>query len=786
MTELYVLRGVCLTAAVALNILTPTAHAEPVDESAGSTDSLREIVVTTRRREEKLQDVPLAITAVTAETLRDSGVTDLRSVIALTPGVTLDSSASEANAIPVIRGQYNLNNAPGSGGQPNVAVFVDGIYIQNPNAISIGLIDLERVEIVKGPVSSLYGRNGFAGAINYVSKTPTDEFHSTGSVQLAERGFTTAMADVNGPLISGLLRAGFAINYQNNDGPYVDGSTGRRAGAFDKHDFKGTFDFTPTSDLDIHGGFYYGDDKFGQDTLVYGTPNCAGGSYYCGEYHAQPIQVSNIPAGAGNEPNNRLVQNANLKIDYDLGWGDLSYLGGYNNVIQRSYSDFTAMDNGLVFTLTPGPGTANVFELFGADDNTKDFSHELRLTSKQNYWVRGAGGLDYFESRNFSTTLVGVDGAQVPAGQSLDYYGTLFETSNGQASTSNLTETVTKEKQYSFFASADVDLLDGLTASGEVRNTHDQQNLDLIRNDLISNTVEPYGRVGGISSAFTNYRASLKYKFTTNAMVYGSVATGTKAGGYNGRATLASELSYKPEDNTTFELGAKLSFLDSKLVVDAAVYHIKTSNLQINGVSADPNNVGQVVKNFGGTRNTGFEFSTTYEPLRKLVFGVGFAYTDPKYSNGTNDVSGAATCAAVASCAARVTTVTTAQGPTKTVDLDGTQIEFSSKVTLNLTADYRHAIFAEYEGFVHADYRYESKQYVGLEDLYYVGSRRLLNLRAGFGQGPYTVAVFLRNALNDRTPVYPTQATELNNFSMEFLANLPEPETFGVEFGYHF
>ena len=334
--------------------------------------------------------------------------------------------------------------------------------------------------------------------------------------------------------------------------------------------------------------------------------------------------------------------------------------------------------------------------------------------------------------------------------------------------------------------SADVDLLDGLTASGEVRNTHDQQNLDLIRNDLISNTVEPYGRVGGISSAFTNYRASLKYKFTPNAMVYGSVATGTKAGGYNGRATLASELSYKPEDNTTFELGAKLSFLDSKLVVDAAVYHIKTSNLQINGVSADPNNVGQVVKNFGGTRNTGFEFSTTYEPLRKLVFGVGFAYTDPKYSNGTNDVSGAATCAAVASCAARVTTVTTAQGPTKTVDLDGTQIEFSSKVTLNLTADYRHAIFAEYEGFVHADYRYESKQYVGLEDLYYVGSRRLLNLRAGVGQGPYTVAVFLRNALNDRTPVYPTQATELNNFSMEFLANLPEPETFGVEFGYHF
>jgi outer membrane receptor protein involved in Fe transport len=757
------------------------------DATDASTDSLTEVVVTARRREEKLQDVPLAISVISADEIRNSGAVDLRAIIAQTPGVTIDESAAEAFAVPVIRGQYNLNNGPGSGGQPNVAIFVDGVYLQNVNAITIGLMDLERVEIVKGPVSALYGRNGFAGAINYVSKVPTDQFHSTGYVDIAERGDTVAAGDVNGPLVPGLLRAGLAVNYENNDGPYVDGVTGRRAGAFDKHDFKATFDLTPSNDLDVRGGFYYGDDKFGQQTLVYAAPNCAFGTYYCGQYTPNPIEVSNLPAGAGDAPNNRLVQNANLKLDYNLGWGDVSYLGGYDNVIERAYSDFTGLRDGLTFELNPGPGTANVFELFGADDNTKDFQHELRLSSKQTTSLRWSVGADYYESTNLDTTLIGIDGSQIPAGQSVSsaanfFLAGLFVTPFGQPSTSNFTETLTKEKQYSFFGSADYDLLDSLTASGEVRNTHDQQQLYIMRNSFVANVVNPFGFVPGIGAGFTNYRASLKYKFTPKAMVYASVATGTKAGGYNSRATISSELSYKPENNTTYEVGAKLAFLDSKLLFDAAIYHITSTDLQINGLSADPKNIGQVTKNFGGTTNTGFELSATYQPVRKLTLGAGIAYADPKFDNGTNDVNGVFYCSI--QCPGRIITIQTAQGPKQSVNLDGLQLERSSKITANLSAEFRHSLGGDYEAFYRADYRYETKEYVGLEDLYYTGSRSLLNLRAGFGEGVFTVAAFLKNATNNRTPIYPTQATELNNLGSEFLGNLPAPRTLGVEFGY--
>jgi iron complex outermembrane receptor protein len=288
--------------------------------------------------------------------------------------------------------------------------------------------------------------------------------------------------------------------------------------------------------------------------------------------------------------------------------------------------------------------------------------------------------------------------------------------------------------------------------------------------------------VPGISAGYTNYRGSLKYKFTPNAMVYASVATGTKAGGYNGRATISSELSYQPEKNTTYEVGSKLAFLDSRLVFDVAVYHITSKDLQINGLSADPNNLGQVVKNFGGTTNTGFELSATYQPVRELILGAGFAYADPKFNNGTNDVNGVFYCSI--ECPSRIITIQTAHGPTQSVNLDGEQLERSSKITANFSAEYRHSIVAEYEGFLRADYRYESKEYVGLEDLYYTGSRSLLNLRAGVGQGVFTVAAFLKNATNNRTPIYPTQATELNNLGSEFLGNLPAPRTFGVEFGY--
>ena len=626
--------------------------AAPVATTATGDD----ILVTARRRSERLKDVPLSITVVSNQTIQDAGVRDLKSIIQLTPGITIDGNSAESVQVPVVRGQYNLNNAPGSGGQPNVAVFADGVYLQNSSAISIGLLDLERVEIVKGPVSSLYGRNAFAGAINYVSKRPTDEWHATGLARGGEYGSYTVTGDVNGPIIPGLLRVGLAGNYQRSDGAYKDPITGRRAGGFEKKDFKGTFDLAPSDRVNIGGTFYYGNDHFDQTPNVYVTNNCAGGTAFCGPYNPNPIEISNIPASSGNSGNTRKVYNASLRGSWDMGFATLSALGGYNKVTQRGYQDFTAQRNGLVFNLNPGPGTANVYELFGADDNTEDYSGEIRLSTPTDKPLRISIGGDYYHLQLQNTTLIGLNGAQIPAGQSVSsasnfFLAGLFVTPDGSPSTSNYTQNATVERTFGAFGSVDWDIASALTLRGELRYTDDRQSLDIQRNSFVANTFRPFGLVPDIGFHYFNYRGSAQYKLSGRTNVYASVASGTKAGGFNGRATIASELSYQPEDNTTYEVGLKTSTPDNKFGLDVAVYHIDSSGLQINGISDDPKNVGQVVKNFGGTTNTGFEISTYVRPAKDLVFSLGFAYTNPKFTNGTNDVNGVTVCAQVSSCA---------------------------------------------------------------------------------------------------------------------------------------
>jgi iron complex outermembrane receptor protein len=762
------------------------------DQAAASSDAgIEEIVVTAEKRSEKLQDVPLAITALSADTLEKIGAADLRDILAQTAGVTLYGTASEAIEAPVIRGQYDLNATAFSDGQPNVAVFLDGVYLQNPNAISLGVLGLDRVEVVKGPVSALYGRNGFAGAINYISTVPTDKPAADILLRFGEYGTRTLNGDVYGPIVPGVLRAGVAFQDQASGDIYHDAVNGNGIGNFEKKDVKGVFDLTPSDALDIQAGYYYGQDHFSQDPLVIMTPNCEGGTFICGKFVPNPIQVSSIPASTGNSGNNRDVQSGHLKATYDLDFADISYLGGYNKVTERAYQDFTALRNGLPFILNPGPGTTNVYELFGSDDNTEDMSQELRISSKQDQPLRWAGGVDYFQSRLDTTTLIGLDGAQVPAGQSISsianfFLAGIFVTPTGAPSTTNFTKAVIDERTYSYFGSVEYDILDNLTAAGEFRGTYDRSYMDIQRNSFAGPVFRPYGIIPAAAYDFNNYRANLKYKIDPSSLLYVSVASGAKAGGFNTQSQLASNQSYGPEKNTTYEGGAKTELLDNRLLLDAAVYHIDSTGLQLSFPQG--NGINTVIQNVGGTSNTGFELSSVLKPIPDLTLGASVAYTDPVFTSGTYDTVNVATCAALPSCAGRVVSLKLSGATVQAVNVQGLQLPASSKYTVNLSLDYVHAIVGDYQGSFHVDYRYQSKQFTtnDLTNTSYTDGTNQVNVRLGVDNGPYGVAVYVQNLTDDRTPLAVAQDTELNNLGHEFVGSLPSPRIFGGELTYHF
>ena len=793
-----------LTAApLALGLAGPAwAQGTPADSepqaAAEETVDPGEIIVTARNRAEKLQDVPLAITAFTGEQLEAAGVRNLRDIVYQTPGVTINSGGGEAYTQPIIRGIVNLN---GGASDPNVAVFLDGVYVVNNSAISVGLIDIDRVEIVKGPVSTLYGHNGFAGAINYVTKRPGDDYTGRASATVGNDGQLRFIGSVSGPVAPGILSLGIAGGYEKYDGGYKDKVNGLEAGGYKKKDVRASFSLTPTDSVSLYGGLYYGKDHFDTVALVYAIDNCgpltgsvtlgeSPFSQYCGRLKFQPLEVSPVKPAAGAAGNDREVYSGSLHLDVDLGFATASAIGGYNKVTQQRFEDFIGRRTNLRFALTPVlPGSSQVSaaELFGGDSNNKDHSVELRLTSKQDQRFRWALGGYYYKNKFTTSTLIGVDKSGVPVGQAIGGTGGLFATAAGQFSTTNLTLVNGTDEQKSVFASTDIDLFENLTLNGEIRYTDQKKSQDILRNAFVANTVRPFGPARRDKDNFVNYRVSARYKLSQDVTAYASVASGTKAFGFNSRATaFPGEISFGPEYATAYEVGAKAS-IARELSLDLAVFQIDTRNLQAAVPSSDPKNTGTVTQNLGGTRAQGFEASANISPAPWLRFNFGVGYVDAKFRGGARDFGSAFSCAAIPSCAPRIGTTTNVNGGVvRFVDLDGLKVQRVSPWTVSLGTTLKGDFTEDLSWSAHADFRLEDSQFMAANNYSFWGDRTLVNLRAGIEYQRFSLTAFVDNLTKNRTVESASGNTRLNDFQANPVGFLPIPRRFGLTAGYEF
>ena len=766
-------------------------------EEADDNSAIEEIVVTSRKREEKLQDVPIAITAVTARELQESRVENLSDIAAQTAGLVLPRNSTETGGAGVIRGVNSLGQ-----GDPTVAVFLDGVYLGNPTAVSIGVMDMARIEVVKGPVSALYGRAGYAGAINYVTLDPGVEFGAHGTVTLGNGGKKAFSGSVSGPIIPGILSVGLSVNWDKFDGTLKDETNGLKAGGHEKRDFRGSFNFTPNEDAYLRGGYYYGDDEFGIVPGVTVANNCgtlsadpvvAMGLYnhYCGAIKiTRPLEVAPISSSSDQTGSQRKVHIGNLTGGYDLGWSDLQVTAGYTRVLQRSFADFTYLREGIPFRLSPSGNIVKLYELFGSDNNNEDKSIEAKITSKQDQQLRWIAGVYGSKSQGATSTIIGLDNSKIPAGQSINASATLFLTPDGRPSTTNLTLVDNTDEQYALFGSFDYDIIEDLTFSAETRYVHQKKGQDILRNTFITNTERPYGAIGTTDATFnfTTYRTNLRYKFSPSTMAYVSVATGAKAGGFNARATIPSEVAYSPEFNTTYEAGVKGTFLDGRLQANLAVFEIHGRGLQVSGVSDDPKNVGYVTKNFGANTNRGGELEIVAVPMTGVKLNFGLAYVDPTFDEGAYDFqTSAAICTAIPACGAgRLTVITTPQGPRTVVKLEGNQIPGTSKVLGNLGAEVRGEFGDAWNWMARLDGRYESKRYINSLNNNWVPDRTTFDFHASVEKDNIKVGVFVENLTDDDTPITAQLPVRLSDFQSGVVAPLPDARQYGMTLSYRY
>ncbi|MEA1647516.1 TonB-dependent receptor [Nitrospirillum sp. BR 11164] len=622
--------GFMLLSGVALGALHGTARAQ----SAAPADAdgvLQEIVVTAQKRAENLQDVPVAITALTAETLEKTGVRDVQDLPALTPGLQIKTSDASANPKVFIRG-VGLNdfNANAAGA---VGIYSDGVFVASPLAQLGQFFDLERVEVLKGPQGTLYGRNTTGGAINITSRQPTFETTSDGSLEYGRFNSVKAEAGVGGALIPGKLAVRLAGVYERDDGDTYNRYYNDYVNAVNRWGGRASLLFTPSDDLSVtvqfHGGQNRGDSRsfqsrplIPQDASAAGPGGlCAPGFYasgLCTDALGYADTDNNPYAGAYNIKGQDKVDTwgASVNVRWDLGKATLYSITGFDSAERNDLEDTDASPNNLLTSTYKA--------------TQHDVSQELRVEAPLGDRLRAVAGAyflhDYLNTssqydilRDLRPLFITDDN---PTGFSLENNVATVGYPYSQISDS-----------YAVFGQVDYQLTDMVTLTGGLRYSQDDK--DFHYRSTVEQVVDVLDYAASKSFDSVSGRASIQVKPTDDVMLYASYNRGYKSGGFFGGYTRdpADLAPYADETLDAYEVGAKTELWNKRLRLNAAGFYYDYSNLQVFQIVTRDGIPTQTFNNAANARLYGVDADVTLVPLKGLEISLGGEYLNSEYQN---------------------------------------------------------------------------------------------------------------------------------------------------------
>jgi iron complex outermembrane receptor protein len=772
------------------------------------TGAIEEIVVTARKREEALIDVPLAITAFSAQALERSGITNLRDIANATPGLQMFDFGGGILTTPIMRGMSQINTGAI---ETSVTIFLDGVYIVNNNALDLSLGDVERVEVVRGPQGALYGRNAFAGAVNYVTKKPGNEFESEAQATIGNDGRYAARALVSGPVIQDVLALRLSGIYDTFSGSWGDEVTNIDLGGYEKKGAQLTGVLNASESFRIDALVQLSKNTYDPSARVFLPTggNCAPltvanvgvfNRAFCGKWPdgkdlEQFLQYPTPPQGVDHFGNQVTSFSTNLRPTLDTAIGTFSAVFAYNRIRANQFANLERQRDGVPTLL--GPAGAPVLltrSLVFQGSNALDIdrSVELRYETDQEQRIRASLGGFYFDFDRKNLTNLGAR-VEVPAGRTLlnpNLNG--WRTSDGRANPFPARQNQSI-RQKSAFGLLEGDVTERFNLRGELRYTDEKKGQVQLANILP--TLPTTGRQEG-QWKFWDWRATAKYDLTDDQNLYVTAATGKRSGGFNPAAQIAAEIGYAPEEQLTYEAGYKANWLDGRVSTNVALYYIDWKDIQqavpATPLPGQPPTGANVFQNFGKAEVKGIEFEVGASVTDEFQLNASIAYTDPKFKGETAYDIGAgnvAVCLAVASCApsvlwldpaTRTLSSTAIAGARRAIDLRGRPLLRASKWLINLGADYSTPISGDWNVYSRVDYRYESKQYGDLTYVSTFGPRHLLGARVGIENGRFDVAAWVENLLDDTTIMSQGFSAWTGAGVNLVNANLPDRRTFGV------
>jgi iron complex outermembrane receptor protein len=580
------------------------AHAEEAERASNTV--IEDVVVTAQRVEENNQDVPIAVTAFSEETLWDNRITNMGDIAQRTPSFTAtEVNPGEPNL--AIRGIGTEGINSNAGGDPSVALFLDGVYIGRGGTAPLDLYDFERVEVLRGPQGTLFGKNVVGGAINLATRKPSveeDFVEVAGTIGNYDR--IELLGRFNKAFSSTFAVSG-AVSSRDRDGYTRNETTGNRV---DDEDIAGgrlSFLWLPTDDVDVLLSMDHTD----QDQLGQPRDNVCNEAFqagiHCVGVDPDPRRVNAFDDGYLK----REVTGFSLNVDWDLQWGVFTSVTAYRT------ADYSHAD---AFFSNPINPPAQIESYNENIEDISQFSQEFRLSfDAYDGRLGGVAGVYYLAEDNERNEIL-VQTFPVPA----------------VSGTGSFPQDV-EATSYAVFGQVSFDLTEDFTLTAGARMTWEEKDADLAAVLLAGPGLPPplaeeYSvRADEDWNAFTP-RFAATWRLTDDAMVYASASRGFKSGGFQGTAGTAASAAtpYDPEYAWSYEIGAKTQWLDDSLRVNAAAFYIDYDDLQVSQLVPL---CCVVIGNAATATIEGFEIEVLYRPMPGLDLNASYSWLDAEFDS---------------------------------------------------------------------------------------------------------------------------------------------------------
>lgn len=747
---------------------------------------MEEVFVTARKIVEKIQDVPISVTAIDAEVIDDLGIKDLSDISKLTAGLVFDSELGRGSNRPVIRGQANILGSSG------VSYFVDGVYITG-SIDDYDLNDVGRVEVVKGPQSALYGRNTYSGAINIITQSPGDYVLRRFKADVASDDQYDISASVRGPLGESWA-GGISIRHYEMGGAFTNAWDGKDIGEQETESISANLEYNGSESFHMRARVYYRHRDDGQPAIARTDAddnNCffdtdsalyAGrGRYFCGEVPNRDINTNwsqQLPHAEDSDKD----LNLSLRLDYHLDdqWSLVS-ISGYNdnegvNLTDADYDPlsyhtvnftsngfpFAGFEDGppFLYGWAPNPGFVDFTSATAVE--IEDISQEIRFeyNGQRSKAILGS----YYFNQDFGSRGI----REYPDdAQAIAQAGFLAEQARMQAlcDANFLCESIRplgfpvlsplrrntnalNIENLALFGMLSVDLTESLTMTFEGRWQQEKINQVAVAQNL-GESPSNITRANAKFDAFLP-RVTLDWRVSDNNLLFLLFAEGTKPGGLNGAAAIEAELpSFEEEDVQSIELGSKNILADGRVLANFSLFYNQVSGYQLTQAVQGAGRSITATVNAGDADIKGFEAEIQAQPIDSLSLTLNYAYIDGEFTRGVDANQGVLNSVAdngAADCSIGD------QFP----DIDGCIPLYGSIVGNRIPRTAKHQVYADavfrtsmgdgdWDWYVGANYNFESGKYSQVHNQASTGDTALVNARVGFVNDNWAIQAYGRN-----------------------------------------